>query len=58
MALIAERVPKSYLDNLIRETTTKKGNQRLVKPEIIEFLNEQKEGFAKQLEEIKEKRDE
>lgn len=47
MALIAERVPKSYLDNLIRETTTKKGNQRLVKPEIIEFLNEQKEGFAK-----------
>lgn len=30
----------------------------MVKPEIIDFLNEQKEGFSQELEEIKAKRDE
>jgi hypothetical protein len=50
-------VPKSYLDTLIRETTTKRGSQRLVKPEIVDFLNEQKEGFATELEEVKKRRD-
>jgi hypothetical protein len=32
----ADKVPRSYLDNLIKETTTKRANQRIVKPEIIE----------------------
>lgn len=32
LANIADKVPKSYLDNLIKETTTKRGNQRMVKP--------------------------
>lgn len=39
LALITDKVPKSYLDTLIKETTTKRGYQRLVKPEIIDFLN-------------------
>ena len=34
---ICDKVPKSYYFNLIRETTTKKGHQRVVKPEIVEL---------------------
>jgi hypothetical protein len=58
LALITDKMPKSYLLNLIRETTTKKNNQRVVKPEIIDFLSEHNEGFSKELEEIKARRDE
>lgn len=32
---VTDKVPRSYLDSLIRETTTKKNNQRIIKPEII-----------------------
>lgn len=39
LALIADKMPRSYLDNLIKETTTKAGSQRIVKPEIIEYIN-------------------
>ena len=53
LTAIAERVPKSALDGLLRETTTKIGNQRLVRPEIIEFLSENQEGFANELAEIR-----
>lgn len=48
LAAIAD-MPRSYLDNLIKETTTKKCNQRVIKPEIVEYLNELKEGFSKEL---------
>lgn len=56
LALISCTVPKGYLGTLIRETTIKRGYQRLVKPEIIDSLNEQRETFAKELEEIRYKR--
>lgn len=32
LAFIAEKVPKSALDGLLKETTIKRGNRRLVRP--------------------------
>jgi len=39
LVAICDKVPKSYLFGMIRETTTKKGHQRLIKPELIDFMN-------------------